>query len=57
MQKYKYNIYMYVYMYTYICIHICTANPSWDDIVKSSFKAQSSKLESLFSPKRGKRDV
>ena len=30
------------------------ANPIWDDIF---VKAQSSKLESLFSLKRGKRDV
>ena len=35
----------------------CTANPTWGDIFKCCFKAQSSKLESLFSLKRGKRDV
>jgi len=32
------------------------ANP-WGDIFESCFKAQSSKLERLFSLKRGKRDV
>ena len=35
----------------------CTANPTWGDIFKCCFKAQSSKLEHLFSLKRGKRDV
>jgi len=35
----------------------CTANPTWGDIFKCCFKAQSSKLERLFSLKRGKRDV
>jgi len=35
----------------------CTANPTWGDIFKCFFKAQSSKLERLFSLKRGKRDV
>jgi len=34
-----------------------TANPTWGDIFESSFKAQSSKLERLFSLKHGKRDV
>ena len=34
-----------------------TANPIWGDIFESSFKAQSSKLERLFSLKRVKRDV
>jgi len=34
-----------------------TANPIWDDIFKSSFKAQRPKLERVFSLKRGKRDV
>ena len=35
--------------------NLCTANPIWGDIVEC--KAQSSKLERLFSLKRGKRDV
>jgi len=35
----------------------CTANPTWGDIFESYFKVQSSKLERLFSLKRGKRDV
>jgi len=47
------------------CIHNCnrhvyrcsTANPTWGDIFECCFKAQSSKLERLFSLKRGKRDV
>jgi len=34
-----------------------TANPTWGDIFESSLKAQSSKLDRLFSLKRGKRDV
>jgi len=34
-----------------------TANPIWSDIFECCFKAQSSKLERLFSLKRGKRDV
>jgi len=34
-----------------------TANPTWGDIFKCCFKAQSSKLERLFSLKRGKKDV
>jgi len=34
-----------------------TANPTLDDIFECCFKAQSSKLERLFSLKRGKRDV
>jgi len=34
-----------------------TANPTWGDIFECCFKAQSSKLESLFSLKSGKRDV
>ena len=38
-------------------IYIYTANPSWGDIFECCFKAQSSKLERLFSLKRGKRDV
>ena len=36
---------------------VYTANPTWGDIFESSFKAQSSKLERLFSLKCGKRDV
>jgi len=40
-----------------VCVYRCTANPIWSDISESSFKAQSSKLERLFSLKRGKRDV
>ena len=34
-----------------------TANTTWGDIFESSFNAQSSKLERLFSLKSGKRDV
>jgi len=34
-----------------------TANRTWGDIFESSFKAQSSKLQPLFSLKRGQRDV
>ena len=34
----------------------CTADPTWGDIFECCFKAQSSKLECLFSLKRGKRD-
>ena len=34
-----------------------TADPTWGDIFECCFKAQSSKLERLFSLKRGKRDV
>ena len=34
-----------------------TANPTDGDIFECCFKAQSSKLERLFSLKRGKRDV
>jgi len=58
--------YIYVCIYMYICISflllnmfacINTANPTWDGIFESPFKAQSSNLESLFSLKRGKRDV
>ena len=37
--------------------HPYTANPTWGDIFERCFKAQSSKLERLFSLKRGKRDV
>jgi len=33
-----------------------TANPTWGDIFECCFKAQSSKLERLFSLRRGKRD-
>ena len=46
---------------SYICtdLHICiyTANPIWGDIFECCFKAQSSKLERLFSLKCGTRDV
>jgi len=34
-----------------------TADPTWGDIFECYFKAQSSKLERLFSLKRGKRKV
>jgi len=44
-------------MYMYICIYVYTADPTWGDIFECCFKAQSSKLERLFSLKRGKRDV
>jgi len=35
----------------------CTANTIWGDIFECCFKAQSSKLEGLFSLKCGKRDI
>ena len=38
-------------------MYVCIANPTWGDIFECCFKAQSSKLERLFSLKRGKRDV
>jgi len=34
-----------------------TANPTWGDIFECCFNSQRSKLERLFSLKRGKRDV
>jgi len=34
-----------------------TADPTWGDIFECCFKAQSSKLDDLFSMKRGERDV
>jgi len=34
-----------------------TADPTWGDIFEFCFKAQSSKLERLFSLKRGKGEV
>jgi len=40
-------------IYTYIR----TADPTWGDIFECCFKAQSSKVECLFSLKSGKRDV
>jgi len=49
--------YIHKYIYTYIYIYTYTANPTWGDIFECCFKAQSSKLERLFSVKRGKRDV
>ena len=43
---------------SYTSCHLCvTADPTWGDIFESSFRAQSSKLEHVFSLKRGKRDV
>jgi len=33
------------------------ADPTWGDFFETSFKAQNSKLERLFSLKRGKRDL
>ena len=50
---------------TYTCACTCTsmssctgtADPTWGDIFGWCFKSQSSKLESFFSLKRGKRDV
>jgi len=40
-----------------MCVCVYTGNPVWDDIFESSFKAQCSKLECLFSLKHGKKDV
>ena len=63
---------MYIHVRKYMCAHVriyhvcvcvskhsmqSTANPTWVDIFECCFKAQSSKLERLFSLKRGKRDV
>jgi len=45
------------YIFGSIVNHQSTANPTWGDILECCFKAQSSKLESLFSLKRGKRDL
>ena len=42
---------MYIYAHTY------TAHPTWGDTPERCYKAQSSKFERPFSPKRGKRDV
>jgi len=36
---------------------MCTADPTWGDIFEYCFTAKSSKLERLFSLKRGKRDI
>jgi len=47
---------IYVYQLYHILCNV-TANPTWGDIFECCFKAQSSKLERLFSLKRGKRDV
>ena len=71
--EYTYGTDIYVDMYLRFClwirlvcwssrtcgmyVHTYTANPTSGDISESSFKAQSSKLEGLFSLKRGKRDV
>jgi len=43
--------------YVYIFSREDTATPTWGGILECYFKAQSSKLERLFSLKRGKRDV
>jgi len=43
--------------YLLIDVAFITANPTWGDIFECCFKAQSSKLEHLFSLKRGKRGV
>jgi len=55
------NVYTYIYVYicVYMCIYVytCTAYPTWSDIFECCFKAQSSKLERLFSLKCGRRDV
>jgi len=50
-------IYTYPYAYIYIYAHTYTAHPAWGDTPERCYKAQSSKLERPFSPKRGKRDV
>jgi len=44
------------YIFGSIVNHQGTANPTWGDIFECCFKTQSSKLESLFSLKRVKRD-
>jgi len=46
-----------MYIYIHIYTRVCAANPTWGDIFECCFKAQSSKLDRLFSLKRGKRDV
>ena len=38
-------------------VDFSTADPTWGDVFECCFKAQSSKLERLFSLKRGKTDV
>jgi len=35
----------------------CTADPTWGDFFEFCFEAKSSKLERLFSLKRGKRNI
>ena len=37
-------------------VDFSTADPTWGDVFECCFKAQSSKLERLFSLKRGKTD-
>jgi len=46
-----------IYISLRCLVYVYTADPTWGDIFESCFKAQSSKLERLFSLKRGKRDV
>ena len=50
-------MYTYPYAYTYTYAHTYTAHPTWGDTPERCYKAQSSKFERPFSPKRGKRDV
>jgi len=50
-------IYTYPYAYIYIFARTYTANLTWGDTPECSYKARNSKLERLFSLKRGKRDV
>jgi len=50
-------VYLLIYWWYSLFKECSTANPTRGDIFESSFKAQSSKLQRLFSLKRGKRDV
>ena len=53
------HIYLFIYIYIYTCIYIYryTADPTWDDILESCFKAESSKLERHFCHVSVKKDV
>jgi len=51
------HIHAHIHAQTNTYIHRRTANPTWGDILECCFNAQSSKLERLFSLKRGKRDI
>ena len=55
---FSYVLRQHIWNYMWYIITISdTANPTWGDIFECCFKVQSSKLQRLFSLKRGKRDV